>query len=330
LKIGDQRVLVTGADGFIGSHLVETLVARGAQVRALALYNSFGTWGWLDHLDSVRDIEVVLGDVRDPFFCRSLTRDVDVVFNLAALIAIPYSYTAPASYVATNVEGALNICQACLENNVQRVLQVSTSEVYGTARYVPIDENHPLRAQSPYSATKISADAIAMSYYHAFQLPVLLARPFNTYGPRQSARAVIPTIIVQMASGLKRIRLGNLAATRDLNYVLDTCRAIAALSECDAAVGQVVNIGSNSEVSIGQLFAMIKELMHSDSTPEVDAERIRPTGSEVERLWCDNRKLKQLTGYEPAFDLDAGLRLTIEWLTRSDNLERYKPGIYNV
>jgi NAD dependent epimerase/dehydratase len=330
MEIKNKKVLVTGADGFIGSHLAEMLLKRGARVRALSLYNSFNHWGWLEDVEDLDEIQVVTGDIRDPFFCQSITKDVDIIFNLAALIAIPYSYTAPASYVETNIKGTLNICQAALENNVGRVLQVSTSEVYGTALYVPIDEKHPLQAQSPYSATKIGSDAMAASFYNAFSLPVVIARPFNTYGPRQSARAVIPTIISQMASGAREIKIGDTRPTRDFNYVLDTCKGMIALSECDAAVGQVVNIGSNYEISVGDVFQRIKRLMGSDTALAVEPQRLRPEKSEVQRLWCDNTKIRNLTGFEPDYTLEEGLQLTIDWFMRPENLKKYKTELYNV
>ena len=330
MNIKDKRVLVTGADGFIGSHLVELLVQRGAAVKALSLYNSFNNWGWLEDVGCLKDIQVITGDVRDPHFCKTITKDMDIIFNLAALIAIPYSYVAPDSYVDTNIKGALNICQAALENHVERVIQTSTSEVYGTALYVPIDEKHPLQAQSPYSATKIGSDAIATSFYNAFSLPVVIARPFNTYGPRQSARAVIPTIISQMASGMKEIQMGDTRPTRDFNYVADTCRGMVLLAECDEAAGQVVNIGSNYEISVGDLFEKIKNLMNCDVTLRVDEQRLRPEKSEVQRLWCDNTKINRLTGFQPEISLDQGLGITIDWFLKPENLRKYKQGIYNV
>jgi NAD dependent epimerase/dehydratase len=322
--------LVTGADGFIGSHLVELLVAEGFDVKALAQYNSFNSWGWLEHVACRGEIEVLSGDVRDSHHCRHITRGVDVVFHLAALIAIPYSYVAPESYVDTNVKGTLNICQAALANGVKRVIHISTSEVYGTARYVPIDEQHPLQAQSPYSASKIGADAVAMSFHNAFDLPLTIARPFNTYGPRQSARAVIPTIISQIAGGAKQIKLGDPTPTRDFNYVADTCRGLLALARCDRAVGETVNIGSNSEISIGDTLALIRELMGSDVELLEDVQRLRPERSEVFRLWCDNRKMRELTGFQPMHDLRSGLRATIGWFLAPGNLAQYKTDIYNV
>jgi NAD dependent epimerase/dehydratase len=258
------KVLVTGADGFIGSHLVEMLFVEGHEVRALAQYNSFNSWGWLDHVACRDQIEVVAGDIRDAQFCNSIARGIDTVFHLAALIAIPYSYVAPDSYIETNVRGTLNICQAALNAGCTRVIHTSTSEVYGTAQYVPMDEAHPLQPQSPYSASKIGADAIAMSFFNAFDLPLTIARPFNTYGPRQSARAVIPTIITQIAAGAREISLGDLTPTRDFNFVLDTCRGFLALAGALGAVGQTVNIGSNFEISVGDTLRMIREIMGSD------------------------------------------------------------------
>jgi NAD dependent epimerase/dehydratase len=325
-----KYVLVTGADGFIGSHLVEMLVAGGYRVRALVQYNSFNHWGWLDECACREQIEVVCGDVRDPAFCRSLMQDIEIVFHLAALIAIPYSYAAPDSYVDVNVKGTLNLCQAAKDASIEMFIQTSTSEVYGTARYVPIDELHPLQPQSPYSASKIAADAMAMSFYYAYGLPVVIARPFNTYGPRQSARAVIPTIITQIASGMSTIQLGDVSPTRDFNYVLDTCRGFMALAECEDAVGQTINIGSNTEISVGDTLDLIRELMQSDVTFEQDPARLRPANSEVLRLWCDNSKIVALTGFTPAYDLRQGLTETIRWFTHPDHLNRYKAGVYNV
>jgi len=330
MKLENKRVLVTGADGFIGSHLSEHLVKLGASVRALAIYNSMGSWGWLDNSPINCEMEIVLGDVRDPHCCQKITADIDVVFNLAALIAIPYSYLAPDSYIETNVKGALNICQSAHANKVERVVQVSTSEVYGTARYVPIDEAHPLQPQSPYSASKIGSDAIAMSFYHSFELPVIIARPFNTYGPRQSARAVIPTIISQIASGSKEIKLGSLSPTRDFTYVSDTCAGLCVLSECEEAIGKTVNIGSNYEISIGEIAEHIKSIMKSEIEIKCDEQRIRPKDSEVHRLWCDNRLLYDLTGFTTEVSIISGLEKTIQWFTSSDNLKKYKGDIYNV
>lgn len=325
-----KSVLVTGADGFIGSHLVEMLVKEGFKVRALALYNSFNNWGWLETIPCLNQIEVVTGDVRDPFFCKEITKDIDTVFHLAALIAIPYSYVAPQSYVDTNVMGTVNMCKAAMENGVKRFINTSTSETYGTALYVPIDEKHPMQPQSPYSASKIAADAMAMSFFNSFNFPLTTARPFNTYGPRQSARAVIPTIITQIASGMKEIKLGDITPTRDFNYVEDTCRGFLAIASCDQTIGKTVNIGSNFEISIGDTLNLIKKIMRSDVQFVVDEQRIRPEKSEVNRLWCDNTLINQLTGFKPLYDIEKGLSKTIEWFQNPNNLERYKPGIYNV
>ena len=324
-----KNVLVTGADCFIGSHLVELLVSKGIKVRALSQYNSFNNWGWLEDVKCLNEIEVVSGDVRDPFYCKEIMRDVDCVFHLAALIAIPYSYTAPQSYVETNVTGTLNICQAAKELGGIRVIHTSTSEVYGTAQYVPIDEEHPLQPQSPYSASKIGADAMAMSYFNAFELPVTIARPFNTYGPRQSARAVIPTIISQIANGAKEIKLGDITPTRDFNYVTDTCRGFIELANCSKAIGKTVNIGSNYEISVGDTLNLIKNLMKSDVTFITEDQRLRPEKSEVFRLWCDNSLINQLTGFKPSFSIEDGLQETINWFLNPNNLKNYKSDIYN-
>ncbi|MCB5284015.1 MAG: NAD-dependent 4,6-dehydratase LegB [Candidatus Cloacimonetes bacterium] len=325
-----MKVLVTGADGFIGSHLTEALLAAGYEVRALAQYNSFNHWGWLEDIPLQKAMEVVCGDIRDPHFCRIISKDIDVIFHLAALIAIPYSYTAPDSYVDTNVRGTLNICQSALDSKVRRIICTSTSEVYGTARYVPIDEKHPLQPQSPYSASKIGADAMAMSFYNAFKLPLTIARPFNTYGPRQSARAVIPTIITQIASGVKAIKLGDVSPTRDFNYVDDICQGFIQLAKCDQAIGEVVNIGSNAEISIMDTLELIKDITGSDVEFILDKQRVRPEKSEVFRLWCDNGKIQALTGWEPRHTLREGLEKTVEWFSDPRNLAKYKPGIYNV
>jgi len=325
-----MRVLVTGADGFIGSHLVELLCRRSARVRALAQYNSFNDWGWLDALPSLDTIDVVTGDVRDSHFCRELLNDIDVVFHLAALIPIPYSYRAPESYVETNVKGTLHLCQAARAAGVERFVHTSTSEVYGTAQYVPIDERHPLNPQSPYSATKIGADAIALSFFHAFELPVVVARPFNTYGPRQSARAVIPTIITQIASGSRDVRLGELASTRDFTYVEDTCRGLLAVAEIEAGPGEVFNIGSNHEIAVGDLVALIADVMGVPARAVADADRLRPAASEVMRLRCDNTKLERAAGFRPAISFREGVARTVQWFQDPANLRRYKTHLYNV
>jgi NAD dependent epimerase/dehydratase len=323
-------VLITGADGFIGSHLVELLFSKGYEVKALSQYNSFNNWGWLEDVSCLDKIEIFNGDIRDPHFCKEITKDIDIIFHLAALIAIPYSYVAPDSYLETNIKGTLNICQAAKENGNIRVIHTSTSEVYGTAKYVPIDEKHPMQAQSPYSASKIAADAIAMSFYNAFDLPISIARPFNNYGPRQSSRAVIPTIITQIASGIKEIKLGDTSPTRDFNYVEDTCRGFIAIAENDKTIGEIINIGSNSEISIADTLNLIKELMNSDVTFIQDKQRYRPKKSEVFRLWCDNSKIEKLTGFKPQIKINAGLQKTIDWFTKDENLKKYKPNIYNV
>jgi NAD dependent epimerase/dehydratase len=325
----NNKVLVTGADGFIGSHLTEMLLEKGYHVKALAYYNSFNDWGWLEGIHHPR-LEVVTGDVRDPHLCKHITKDVDTIFHLAALIAIPYSYIAPDSYVDTNIKGTLNICQAARENGVGRVIVTSTSEVYGTAQYVPIDEKHPKQPQSPYSATKIGADAIAMSFFNAFGLPVVIARPFNTYGPRQSARAIIPTIITQIANGKKEIQIGDLTPTRDFNYVKDTCKGFVELAACDKAIGEEVNIAGNQEISMRDTLQLIAKIMNANVAFVEDKQRLRPKNSEVFRLRGDNTKIKQLTGYTPSYSLEDGLRETVTWFLDKNNLKKYKYEIYNV
>lgn len=326
----DKKILVTGADGFIGSHLVEALVKDGAKVKALSLYNSFNNWGWLENINCRDKIEIISGDIRDPHFCLEITKDVDIIFHLAALIAIPYSYIAPDSYIDTNIKGTLNICQATLKNGCQRLIHTSTSEVYGTAQYVPIDEKHPLQPQSPYSATKIGADSIAMSFFNSFNLPVIIARPFNTYGPRQSARAVIPTIITQIAAGKKHLKLGDLRPTRDFNYVEDICNGFIALAKSENIIGEIINLGSNHEISIGDLSNLISGLMKSDMKINQENKRTRPSKSEVFRLCCDNAKAKKLINYQPNHTLEQGLEKTIEWYTDAENLKKFKTEIYNV
>jgi NAD dependent epimerase/dehydratase len=325
-----KKVLITGADGFIGSHLTELLLQNGYKVRALAQYNSFNYLGWLEAVASDVNLEIVSGDVRDPHFCQKMVKGIDIIFHLAALIAIPYSYASPDSYVDTNVKGTLNICQAAIENGNIRVIHTSTSEVYGTAIYVPVDEKHPKQSQSPYSASKIGADAIALSYHKSFGLPMTIARPFNTYGPRQSARAVIPTIITQIAQGLATIKLGDVTPTRDFNYVEDTCHGLIGLAECEEAVGEEVNIGSNHEISIKDTFNLIKKLMKSDVELEMEDMRLRPVNSEVYRLRCDNSKISKLTGFKSRYSLEEGLRKTISWFIDPINLKKYKAGNYNV
>ncbi len=326
--MSDKKILVTGADGFIGSHLCEALLERGYEVRALSYYNSFNSWGWLEDIHS-SGLEVVCGDVRDPDFCRHITSGCNTVYHLAALIAIPYSYVAPDSYVDTNIKGTLNICQAARDCGVERLVVTSTSEVYGTARYVPIDEQHPRQPQSPYSATKIGADAIAKSFYNAFDLPVVIARPFNTYGPRQSARAIIPSIIGQIAAGAREIKTGDLTPTRDFNFVKDTARGFIALGETPGIEGREINIATGTEVSMRQTLEMIAELMHSDVRYVTDPERLRPPKSEVFRLCGDNTLIADLTGWHPRHTLRQGLEETIEWFLKPENLAKYKTDIYN-
>lgn len=330
MTLKGKKVLVTGAGGFIGSHLTERLVAEGCKVRALVRYNSRNFWGWLEESTVKKEIEVVTGDVRDLDAVTRAMKGADAVFHLAALIGIPYSYVSPLAYIRTNVEGTYNIVEAARTLDTKRVVVTSTSEVYGTARCVPIREDHPLQPQSPYSASKISADNMAMSYHLSFGLPLVIARPFNTYGPRQSARAVIPTIITQILSGRKEIRLGSLHPTRDLNFVSDVAGGFVALAKSDKAVGKAVNISSNAEISIGELASVIKELMGSKIKVVSDDERIRPAKSEVERLIGDNSLIRSLTGWKPKHSLKDGLAKTIEWFRAGGALAKYKPDIYNV
>jgi NAD dependent epimerase/dehydratase len=325
-----SKILVTGADGFIGSHLVEALLAEGYSVKALCQYNSFNSWGWIEDIPENSRLEVVSGDIRDPHFCKQITKDVDLIFHLAALIAIPFSYVAPDSYVDTNIRGTLNICQAAKENGNIRLINTSTSEVYGTALYVPIDEKHPKQPQSPYSATKIAADAMAMSFYNAFELPVTIARPFNTYGPRQSARAIIPTIITQIANRKKEIKLGDMTPTRDFNFVKDTCAGFIAIAKSDLTIGKEINICSNYEISMLDMFNIIKNILNSDVKIVNDNQRIRPEKSEVFRLWGDNSLLKKLTGFMPEYSIEKGLETSCEWYLKPENLKKYKANIYNV
>jgi NAD dependent epimerase/dehydratase len=316
-------ILVTGADGFIGSHLTEMLHQAGHEVRALVYYNAFDSWGWLDEYGQRDELDVVVGDVRDPSLCRSICKDVDTVLHLAALIGIPYSYVAPDSYVDTNISGTLNMLQAARDVGVGKFIHTSTSEVYGTAKYVPIDEAHEFQPQSPYSATKIAADALARSYHASFEFPVVVARPFNTYGPRQSMRAVIPTIISQILSGAREIKVGDLSPTRDFNFVTDTCRAFIALMESDAAIGKEVNMASNSEISIGDTFQLIAHLLDADVEFTVDEARLRPKGSEVFRLFGDASLLESLTGHKHEVSIEQGLAKTITWFqSRADQLDK--------
>ena len=336
MNLKNKKILVTGADGFIGSHLTEELVRRGHDVRAFVLYNSFNSWGWLDHSEPEikKNLDIFAGDIRDPHGVRQAMKGCDVVFHLAALIGIPYSYHSPDTYVDTNIKGTLNVVQAARELSVSKVLHTSTSEVYGTARFVPITEEHPLQGQSPYSASKIGADQIAMSFYHAFSTPVSIVRPFNTYGPRQSARAVIPTVITQIASGKKKIKLGALHPTRDFSYIKDTVSGFMAIAESDRTVREVVNIGSNYEISIGDTVKLIAEAMNVEISCDRDEQRLRPENSEVERLWADNSKARKLTGWAPAYGgiegLKRGLRETVDWFENPKHLRQYKPGEYNI
>ncbi len=335
-KIANRKVLVTGADGFIGSHLVEALVRQGAEVRAFTLYNSFNSWGWLDQAadDVVGHFEVFAGDIRDPNGVRQAMRDRDTVLHLAALIAIPYSYHSPDTYVDTNIKGTLNVVQAARDLDVGRIVVTSTSEVYGTAQFVPITEEHPLRGQSPYSASKIGADQIALSFHRSFATPVTLLRPFNTYGPRQSARAVIPTIITQIAAGKRKISLGNLAPTRDFSFVDDTVSAFLAAAVSDKAVGEVVNCGSGFEISIGDTAALIAEVMRAEVEIESEAERLRPENSEVDRLLADISKAERLLGWRPRFGghdgFRRGLTETAAWFDDPANRATYKHHLYNI
>lgn len=331
-----KKVLITGADGFIGSHLTEALVRSGYEVTAFVLYNSFNSWGWLDSCaDDVRGrFRVFSGDIRDPHGVKNAMDGCDAVLHLAALIAIPFSYHSPDIYVDTNVKGTLNVLQAARDIGVSRLLHASTSEVYGTAKFVPINEHHPLQGQSPYSATKIAADQLAYSFYASFGVPVVIVRPFNTYGPRQSARAVIPTIITQIASGSRQIKLGSISPTRDLSYVQDTVRGFLAALDSNAAWGEVVNLGSNFEISIGETADLIADVMGASIEIVTDGERVRPADSEVERLWADNTKARELFGWSPQYGgregLKRGLEETVRWFSDKQNLRGYKSGIYNV
>jgi NAD dependent epimerase/dehydratase len=332
MNLKNKKVLVTGADGFIGSHLVEALLNAKCDVRALVYYNAFNSWGWLDTFEPSKKakLDVVLGDVRDPNGMQKALKDVDVVFHLAALIGIPFSYHSPDTYVDTNIKGTLNILQAARTQGASKVLITSTSEVYGTARYVPINEDHPRQAQSPYAATKIAADALAFSFYRSFDLPVSIVRPFNTYGPRQSARAVIPTIISQLLSGKKQLKLGNLAPTRDMVYVQDVVQAFLAVAQSDKTVGEEINIATGEEISIADLAIRLKHLTNTKAAVLEDKVRTRPQASEVDRLLGDNRKITALTGWTPGVDLEAGLRKTVAWFKDAKNLRAYKPDDYNI
>jgi NAD dependent epimerase/dehydratase len=330
--LSHKKILVTGADGFIGSHLVAHLVNEGYQVKAFCFYNSFNSWGWLDSLDkeTLQKIEVFTGDIRDPNGVREAMKDCQIVFHLAALIAIPFSYHSPDSYIDTNVKGTLNILQAARDFNVERILITSTSEVYGTAQYVPIDENHPKQPQSPYSASKIGADAIADSFYRSFNLPVTIVRPFNTFGPRQSARAFIPTIITQLLNGKTAIQLGDVTPTRDLLYVQDTVRAFEAIANCPTLIGHEVNIATNSEITIQAVAEKIIKIINPKAKIQLDEARLRPEKSEVFRLFGDNSKLKKHTSWELTYTFDQAIKETIDWFANPENLKSYKSNIYNI
>lgn len=327
-----KKVLVTGADGFIGSHLCERLIDEGYEVKAFVYYNSFNSWGWLDSLNKYKkkELDVFSGDIRDPNGVRKAMEGIDKVFHLAALIAIPFSYHSPDSYVDTNIKGTLNILQGAKELNTKRVLITSTSEVYGSAKYVPIDEKHPLQGQSPYSATKIGADKLAESFYRSFNLPLTIVRPFNTYGPRQSARAVIPTIITQLLCGEKEIKLGSLTPTRDFNYVKDTINGFLEISKCDNTIGEEINIATSKEISIKELANEIIKVINKDAKIICDEERLRPEKSEVNRLLGSNEKIKDLTSWEPKFTFKEGIKETIDWFRKPENLSKYKSDIYNI
>lgn len=330
----NNKILVTGADGFIGSHLTEELVRRGFKVKAFVCYNSFNSWGWLDHSPIKNQIEIFSGDIRDPFGVKEAMKDCSAVLHLAALIAIPYSYHSPATYVDTNIKGTLNVLQAARELGIEKVVHTSTSEVYGSAKFVPITEEHPLQGQSPYSASKIGADQLALSFYQSFNTPVAVVRPFNTYGPRQSARAVIPTIISQIANGKNEIKLGALHPTRDFNYVKDTVSGFISVLEADQSIGEVINIGSNYEISIKETVQAIADVMNIRVDIVTDNQRLRPEKSEVDRLWADNSKAKKLLNWEPEYaginGFKRGLQETAEWFTKKDNLKQYKADVYNI
>lgn len=327
-----KKVLVTGADGFIGSHLTELLLDEGYDVRAFSYYNSFNSWGWLDTLpkEKLKEIDIFTGDIRDPNGVRTAMKGVDEVFHLAALIAIPFSYHSPDSYVDTNIKGTLNVLQAARDFDTSKILITSTSEVYGTAQYVPIDEKHPYKGQSPYSATKIGADRLAESFYRSFNMPISIVRPFNTYGPRQSARAVIPTIITQLLSGQNEIKLGSLTPTRDFNYVKDTARGFLEISKSSKTVGEEINIATQREVSIGDLADELIRQINPNARIICDEVRIRPDKSEVNRLLGSNKKIKQLTNWEPKYTFEEGIKETIEWFKVEENMKGYKSNIYNV
>lgn len=332
MKLENKNILVTGAAGFIGSHLTEELIKLGCNVRAFVRYNSKNEWGWIDSFEErvKNNVEVFSGDIRDPYGVKKSMKDIDVVFHLASLIGIPYSYHSPDVYVDTNIKGTLNILQAARELEIQKVIHTSTSEIYGTAQFVPITEEHPVNPQSPYAATKSGADFLALSFYRSFDLPVSIARPFNTYGPRQSARAIIPTIITQIASGNEKIKVGSITPTRDLNYVQDTVLGFIKCAEADKSIGEVINIGSNYEISIKDLIDLIAKIMDKKIEIVSEQERIRPEKSEVERLWADNQMANEILNWRPQHTIREGLEKTIQWFSGKDNLKFYKSDIYNI
>jgi len=336
MNLNGKKIFVTGADGFIGSHLTEGLIGRGYDVRAFVCYNSFNSSGWLDYVPEgeKKEIQICQGDIRDPYRVKEAMKGCDIVFHLAALIAIPYSYYSPGSYIDTNINGTLNVLQAVRELELEKMIHTSTSEVYGTAKYVPISEEHPLHGQSPYAASKIGADQLALSFYDSFSTPVSIIRPFNTYGPRQSTRAVIPTIITQIAHGEQKIKLGSPAPTRDFNYIKDTVRGFIEVAESDETTGEIVNIGSDFEISIGETVKIIAEIMNAKIEVETEESRLRPEKSEVERLWADISKARRLFDWEPEYGgkegFEKGLKETAEWFCNPQNLKRYQPGRYDL
>tara|TARA_B100000035_G_scaffold17696_1_gene14176 strand:- start:19622 stop:20608 length:987 start_codon:yes stop_codon:yes gene_type:complete len=327
-------ILITGADGFIGSHLAETLVKQGRKVKAFVYYNSFNSWGWLDHSPYAKDMEIFSGDIRDPYAVKEAIKGCSHVLNLAALIGIPYSYYSPNSYIDTNIKGVLNLLNAARDQGVEKFVHTSTSEVYGTANYVPIDEKHPLKAQSPYAASKIGADQLALSFFQSFNMPISIIRPFNTYGPRQSARAVLPTVISQILQDKKKVKLGKISPTRDFNYIEDTISGFISAQNAQNDYGEVINIGSNFEISIEDSVNIIANILNKEISIDTDENRIRPDKSEVERLWCDNSKAEELYGWKPKFagieGFTKGLTSTIDWFSNKDNLLKYKADIYNI
>jgi NAD dependent epimerase/dehydratase len=332
MELKGKKILITGSEGFIGSHLVEELLSHEAKIRAFVLYNSFNNWGWLENIskENLDNIEIFTGDVRDYNCVNNAMKDIDVVFHLAALIAIPFSYQSPESYIDTNVKGTLNVLQSARDNACEKILVTSTSEVYGTAQYAPIDEKHPLQGQSPYSASKIGADMIAESFYRSFDMPVTIVRPFNTYGPRQSSRAVIPTVITQLLNGMMEIKLGALHPTRDFLFVKDTVKGFIEIAKSENTIGEEINIASQSEISVGNLARKLINIINPNAVIQHEDQRVRPKKSEVERLFGSNEKIKKITNWKQSYDLDAGLKETIEWFRDSENIKHYKANIYNI